>query len=40
MIDNLGHFDFSRIDEKIFFNSFAAFIKFWASAAFFKLFVS
>ena len=38
--NNLNYFDFSSIDENIFFNSFASCIKLWASLAFFKLFVS
>jgi hypothetical protein len=37
---NLGHFDFSSIDEKIFFNSFASRIRPWASSAVSRLFVS
>jgi len=35
----LDHFDFSRIDEKIFFSSFAPWIKLLASSAFSKSFV-
>ena len=38
--NDLNYFDFSRIDENIFFNSFASCIKSWASLAFFRLFVS
>jgi len=38
--NDLNYFDFSSIDENIFFNSFASCIKFWASLAFLKSFVS
>jgi hypothetical protein len=34
--NDLNYFDFSSIDENIFFNSLASCIKFWASLAFFK----
>ena len=35
-----GHFDFTIIDEKIFFNSLASCLKLRASSAFFRLLVS